>query len=193
MINSGYQAAQNLLFADGARLRMPAIAALMALGALLIALFVGITGPLLALAVAVALVAGTLVLNDTRWGFVAVVGVAFVLPFASLPFSIGFKPTFLDAALGAIFFVWVFKLVIGQQDDFVASPLGLFVGLFILIAIFSFINGMSHSPASSFLLRRFGEIIIGITLFFVCVNTVRSEDDAVWVTRWVLLMGAPRP
>ncbi len=189
MLNSGYQAAQNLLFADGARLRMPAIAILMTLGALLIALFVGITGPLLALAVAVALVAGTLVLNDTRWGFVAVVGVAFVLPFASLPFSIGFKPTFLDAALGAIFFVWVFKLVIGQQDDFVASPLGLFVGLFILIAIFSFVNGMSHSPASSFLLRRFGEIIVGIILFFVCVNTVRSEEDATWVTRWVLLMG----
>ena len=72
----------------------------MALGALLIALFVGITGPLLALAVAVALVAGTLVLNDTRWGFVAVVGVAFVLPFASLPFSIGFKPTFLGCRAG---------------------------------------------------------------------------------------------
>jgi Zn-dependent protease with chaperone function len=65
-----------------------------------------------------------LILNDTHWGFVALCGVVFVLPFASLPFSIGFKPTFLDLALGALFFVWLFKLVIGQQREFVASPLG---------------------------------------------------------------------
>ena len=59
-----------------------------------------------------------------------------------------------------------------------ASPLGLFVGLFILMAIFAFVNGMSHSAANSFLLRRFVEIIIGITLFFVGVNTVRRLDEA---------------
>jgi hypothetical protein len=189
MLQNRYQAFQDFVFAEGDRLHRPAVAALLILGAALIALFVGMTGPLLALAAAVALVAGLLVLNDTRWGFVAVVGVAFVLPFASLPFSIGFKPTFLDAALGAIFFVWLFKLVIGQQDDFVASPIGLFVGLFALLAVFSFVNGLSHSPASTFLIRRFGEILIGIALFFVCVNTVRTEEDAGWVTRWVLLMG----
>jgi len=68
-----------------------------------------------ALAAAAALIAGVLILADTHWGFVALCGVVFVLPFASLPFSVGFKPTFLDLALAALFFVWFFKLVIGQQ------------------------------------------------------------------------------
>ncbi|MDQ3249620.1 MAG: O-antigen ligase family protein, partial [Chloroflexota bacterium] len=126
---------------------------------------------------------------DTHWGFVALVGVVFLIPFASLPFSIGFKPTFLDAALGALFFVWFFKLIIGQEREFIASPLGLLVGLFMLMAIFSFANGLTHSSANSFLLRRFAEILIGISLFFVAVNTVRTKVELVWVTRWLLLAG----
>ena len=36
---------------------------------------------------AVALIGGVLILNDTHWGFVALCGVVFLLPFASLPFS----------------------------------------------------------------------------------------------------------
>ncbi len=114
------------------------------------------------------------------------------MPFASLPFSIGFKPTFLDLALGALFFVWLFKLVIGQQDEFIASPIGLLVALFMLLAVFSFALGLTHSPANTFLLRRFMEILIGVALFFVTVNTVRSEEEAVWVTRWVMLGGYGR-
>lgn len=189
MLNNQQQAIQKWLFIDGTRVRRTALAALLLAGTLAIALVVGVAGPLMALAAAMALIAALLMLDDTRWGFVAVAGVALVLPFASLPFSIGFKPTFLDLALGALFFTWLFKLVIGRQDDFIASPIGLFVGLFMLLALFAFVKGLTHSPPSSFLIRRFGEILIGIALFFVCVNTVRSEADAVWVTRWVLLAG----
>ena len=89
-------------------------------------------------------------------------------------------------ALGALFFVWLFKLIIGQQEEFIASPIGLLVVLFLLLALFSFALGLTHSPASTFLLRRFLEILIGISLFFVIVNTVRSEEEAIWVTRWVI-------
>ena len=113
----------------------------------------------------------------------------FLLPFASLPFSIGFKPTFLDVALGALFFVWLLKLVIGQQREFIGSPLGILVGLFMLMALFSFALGLTHSPANTFLLRRFLEILIGVSLFFVTINTVRSEAELTWVTRWILLAG----
>ena len=134
---------------------------LLVAGALLIALFIGVAGPLLALVAAAALIAAVLILADTHWGFVALCGVVFLLPFASLPFSVGFKPTFLDLALGALFFVWFFKLVIGQQREFVASPLGILVALFMLIAVFSFALGLTHSPANTFLLRRFLEILIG--------------------------------
>jgi hypothetical protein len=180
---------QRLLYAPDPRARVAVLAGLLVAGALLIALFIGVAGPLLALAAAVALVGGALILADTHWGFVALAGVALGLPFASLPFSIGFKPTFLDLALAALFFVWLFKLVIGQERDFRASPLGLPVALFMLLALFSFAYGLTHSPANAFLLRRFAEILLGIALFFVAVNTVRTPDEVIWVTRWLMLAG----
>ena len=164
MFANSYRSFQHLIFSPYPWVQRATLALLIAGGALVIALFIGVTDPVIALAVAVALIGGALILADTHWGFVALAGVAFVLPFASLPFSIGFKPTFLDAALGALFFVWLFKLVIGQQRDFIVSPIGLLVALFMLMAIFSFANGLTHSPATSFLLRRFAEIILGIML-----------------------------
>jgi len=167
--------------------RAAALAAVMTAGALAIALFIGMAGPVLALATAIALVGGALMLQDTHWGFVALAGVVFILPFASLPFSVGFKPTFLDLALGALFFVWILKLAIGQERRLVASPLGVPIGLFTLMALFSFVYGMTHSSASSFFIRRFAEIVLGICLFFVAVNSVRTESEMVWIVRWLML------
>lgn len=158
-------------------------------GAAAIALFIGVVGPLLALAAGLALGGAVLILMDTHWGFVALAGVVFVVPFASLPFSIGFKPTFLDLALGGLFFVWVFKLAIGREREFLPSPLGVPVGLFMLLALFSFAYGLTHSAANTFIVRRFAEILLGISLYFVAVNTVRSRDEVIWVTRWLMLAG----
>jgi hypothetical protein len=184
-----YTLAEQFFFSPQLHLRWLRFAGLLALGALLIALFIGVFGPMIALAMAAAIIAGTMMLADTHWGFVALAAVVFGLPFASLPVEIGFKPTLLDVALGALFFVWLFKLVIGQEREFLATPIGLLVGLFWLMALFSFAYGLTHSSANSFLIRRFTEILIGIALFFVAVNTVRSEGELVWVTRWLLLAG----
>lgn len=180
---------QRLAFSHDPQVRRLFYVALLSIGALGIAFFVGVAGPMIALAAAVALVGGTLILVDTHWGFVALVGVAFGLPFASLPFSIGFKPTFLDVALLALVFVWILKLAIGQERVFLPSPLGIPVALFMLLAVFSFAYGLTHSSANSFFIRRFAEILLGIGLFFVAVNTVRTSAEVIWVTRWLMLGG----
>jgi hypothetical protein len=180
---------QKLLFSPNRLWRGALLGLVLSLGALVIALFVSIFGPLIALALAAAIIGGTLILADTHWGFVALVGVTFGLPFATFPYDLGVKPTFLDLALGALFFVWLLKLVIGQEREFIASPLGLLVGLFLLMALFSFAYGLTHSSATTFLVRRFAEILIGIGLFFVAINTVRSAAELAWVTRWLLLAG----
>lgn len=187
MIQTPVRTFQELIYSPNPNARRLAIGGVLGLGSLLIALIVGIFGPLVALALAAALIAGSLALQDTRWGFVAVLGVSFALPFATLPFSIGFKPTFLDVALGGLVFVWLLKLITGRQRRFLSSPLGLLVALFMLLALFSFVFGMTHSRATSFTLRRFAEILLGIGLFFVVLNTVRTQRELEWVTRWVLL------
>ncbi len=187
MLDAAYEGAQRLAFSSTRWVRVTALTAVCAAGAALIALFIGIAGPLIALAAAVALVGGALIILDTHWGFVALAGVVFILPFASLPFSIGFKPTFLDLALAALVFVWIVKLAIGQEREFIASPLGVPISLFMLMALFSFVFGMAHSSANSFFIRRFAEILLGIGLFFIAVNSVRSEREIVWVVRWLML------
>jgi hypothetical protein len=189
MLQSTYHSLQQIAFSPNVWTRRLALALVLGVGTVLIALFIGIAGPIIALVLAVAIIGGTLILADTHWGFVALAGVVFGLPFATLPFQIGFKPSFLDLALGALCFVWLFKLVIGQEREFLASPLGLLVGLFMVMALFSFAYGLTHSSANSFLLRRFAEIMLGIGTFFVAVNTVRSKAEVFWVTRWLLLMG----
>lgn len=188
-MQSATDSLQQIFFSRNLLLRRAALGLLLAAGAAAIALFIGIAGPLLALAAAAAIIAGVMILADTHWGFVALAAVAFGLPFATLPIDIGFKPSFLDLALGALVFVWVFKLVIGQEREFTGTPLGLLVGLFMLMALFSFTNGLSHSAANTFVLRRFAEILLGIGLFFVAVNTVRTPGEAAWVTRWLVLGG----
>ncbi len=180
---------QNLALSPQPWVRRAVIGALLIAGALTIALLVGIAGPVLALALAIAIAGGVMILLDTHWGFVALLGVVFVLPFATLPIDIGLKPSLLDVALGALFFVWVLKLVTGRERSFIPSPLGLLIGLFVLMAIFSFAYGLTHSPATSFLVRRFAEIVLGILLFFVIINTVRTQPELEWVARWVLLAG----
>jgi hypothetical protein len=187
MLQTSYRTFEQLILSPNRPIRRTATGLLLAGGAFAIALLVGIFGPLVALALAGAIVGGTAMLLDTHWGFVALVAVAFGLPFASLPFSIGFKPTFLDVALAALFFVWLLKLVTGQEREFLGSPIGLLVGLFMLMALFSFLFGLTHSPPTSFLVRRFAEIFIGIGLYFAVINTVRTQAELEWVARWVLL------
>lgn len=170
-------------------LRHSAIGLLLMAAVLSIALLVGIAGPLVALALAVAIIGGTLILMDTLWGLVALVGVAFILPFASLPFHIGLKPTFLDIALGALFFVWALKLVTGQERQFITSSIGLLVGLFMLMAVFSFVYGMTHSRPTNFIVRRFAQILLGISLYFAAINTIRSQRSLEWISRCLLLAG----
>jgi hypothetical protein len=180
---------QRAFFAVSPAYRRLILAGVLLSGALAIALFIGVVGPILALAAAIALIGVSLILSDTRWGFTALCGVSFLLPFASLPFSIGFKPTFLDLALAALLFVWLLRLITGQQREVIGSPLGVWVLLFILMALFAFAYGLSHSAANSYFLRRFAEIILGIALFFVIINNVRSQADLTWITRWLLLAG----
>lgn len=183
------QISQSLFLSSNPLIRQMSIVLTLIAGTLVIALYIGILGPMIALATSLALIGGTMILLDTHWGFVALIGVVFGLPFATLPFSIGFKPSFLDLALGALFFVWLFKLITGQEREFIASPLGILVAFFMLMAVFSFAFGLSHSSANSFLVRRFAEILIGIALFFVIVNTVRTPHELSWVTGWLMLGG----
>jgi hypothetical protein len=97
--------AESLLFNPDRRVSAAGLLGLLLAGGLLAALIVAALGPIYAIAAVVAIVGGLLMLRDLRWGLVVLFAIVGLLPFATLPFKIGFTPTFLDLALLALFFV----------------------------------------------------------------------------------------
>ncbi|MFQ5434406.1 MAG: O-antigen ligase family protein [Anaerolineae bacterium] len=147
-------------------------------------------GPLAALALLLAGAAAFVVLRDIEIGFWGVIGVVCLLPFATLPVGIGVTPTFLDLALGAVVGIWALGIVTGQQRTVVTAPVTVPLLIFILIAIFSFIFGLSNGPLTSSLLRRFAEIILSLAFVLVIVDYCRTWERLERLVKVVLLAGA---
>ncbi len=137
----------------------------------------------------VGLLVGLWMLRDIEAAYWVVIGIICLLPFASFPFHFGFTPTLLDAALGALFFVWALQIVGGTQRELTGASLGLPVAVFMLLAVGSFIFGLSHAPATSYVLRHFGEILLSVGLFYLVVNTVRDGEQLERISR-ALILGA---
>jgi len=190
MLNSLVLHLQHALFHPNRRVANAALAAVLLASAAGVALIVAIFGPLLAIAAALGLLAGYLALRSPRWGLTFVILVACLLPFATFPFRLGFKPTFLDAALAAFVFVWVAGLLTGRERRIVGSPMALPVAMFLLLALFAFALGSTNARPSITTIRRFAEILGGILLFFVIINVVREQQDLEWAGKVVMLAGA---
>ncbi len=146
--------------------------------------------PVGGVAVMVAAVGALLVLRDVRWGLFALLAVVCLLPFASLPFKVGFTPTFLDLIFGALYAVWGARLITRRQGDFVLTPLGLPVLVFMALAVFCFLLGLSHARPAMNDLRTFGEIMMGMGVFFVVINNVRDRSLVRQLTAALILAGA---
>lgn len=146
--------------------------------------------PIGGLAVLVAAIGVLLMLRDLRWALLALLGVICLLPFASLPFKIGFTPTFLDLVFAALYLVWAARLVTRRQEDLIVTPVGWPVMAFAALAILAFILGLSHSRPTSNDLRTFAEVLMGIGMFLLIVNNVRDEGWLRLLTGALILGGA---
>ena len=127
------------------------------------------------------------ILQNIEIAYLGVIGVVTLLPFASLPIDIGFTPTFLDMALGGLFFVWVLPYALGEEQAFLTTPVGGPVLAFALFAIVSFVAGLSHGALTSYLIRHFAEVLLSIALFYLIVNTVRDVGRLRRLMRWLIL------
>lgn len=155
------------------------IAALLLLVSLLVSVIVGAVVSFLSPLIAFAAIAGIgvllLMLRSPQWGLYATIGVAILLPFGALPIDVGFKPTFLDGAIGMAFFVWFMRLAAGRVRRMKLTLLAPLVLAFVGIAITAFVGGLDHATLQLNTLRRFLELILGILLFFVVVDHVRRS------------------
>jgi hypothetical protein len=180
---------QRIFSESDRRFALAAIVALCLAAGLLVGAYVAILSPLLAVAGILAIVGGLLMLRDTQWGLVALIGLICLLPFGALPFSIGFTPTFLDLALLAVYFVWVARIATGRAGKFVSTALGLPIVVFLLLACASFVAGLGHAYLDRYVLRHFFEILLSIALFFVIVNCVRTRKQLRTLVLVIILAG----
>ncbi len=144
--------------------------------------------PLAGFAVVFAFILGLAVLVNTQVGLIAIVTVAYLLPFAVIPLPIGgLKLTFLDASLSAVLLIWILKLLARPEDRFITSPLDWLIVLFIGLALTSFIFGIQ--TASGQIFRFFLKTINSILFFFTVVNCVREKRQLEQVVKAILLGG----
>jgi hypothetical protein len=167
-----------------------ALGVMVGLTAVIAGLLLAFGGPIAAAAVLVAGLAALIVLRDIEVGFWGVMGVICLLPFATLPIDLGLTPTFLDVALGAVVGIWVLGLVTGQQRTVITAPITIPLVLFIIIAIFAFIFGLSNGPFTPTLARKFAELLLSIGFVLVIVDYCTNWQRLERLVKVLLLAGA---
>ncbi len=147
-------------------------------------------GPLAGLAVVMVGVAAFVVLRNMEIGFWGIIAVVCLLPFATLPVDIGLTPTFLDVALGAVVGIWALRLATGQQRTIVTTPLTIPLIVFMLVAVFAFIFGLSNGPLTPTLVRRFAELMLSLGFVLVVIDYCRDWERLERLVKVLILAGA---
>jgi hypothetical protein len=164
-----------------------ALSVLIALGG---GLFVALLGGPLALGAILGLIVLVLILRRIEIGYAALIAVICLLPFAAVPVNFGFKPTFLDLVLIAMFGVWLLERATGKLGGFVNTPLTLPVLAFLAMALATFIAGLANAPLNQTVARHFAEVILSILLFFLITDTVRDVQRLSLIARMLIIGGS---
>jgi O-antigen ligase len=125
----------------------------------------------------------------TSVGLAAVVLIATVLPFGTLPFKAVITPNFLELALVGLLVIWLLRRLTHPEDPFYLTPLGLPIIGFLGITLLSFILGSNASP-DSLTLHNYFKFILAVLFFFSIVNCARTPDQIRLVARLLIVGGA---
>lgn len=155
----------------------------------LVGLVLALITPLWTTALFLALILGLAILRSPQVGFFSLIAVITLLPFAVIPLYIGFFPTFLDATLLGVLGVFWARVLTRKQEHLISSPLDGPVVLFILLALASFVAGITYAEITRDTLRHFVEVILAISLFFATTNLVTEKPNLKRAVRGLILLG----
>jgi O-antigen ligase len=139
--------------------------------------------------VIIALGFGSAMLVNTTFSFAIVIGLATILPFATLPFRAVITPSLLSLALLALLGVWFIRLLLNPDQHLELSPLGLPILGFYGVTLFAFLLGSRLSPEST-LLHNYVKFSLALFFFFSVLNCIQNRDQARWALRFLILGGA---
>jgi polysaccharide biosynthesis protein PslJ len=141
----------------------------------LIGLSVAILTPQLTIALILGIMLGLYILTDVRVALYGVIGFMLLLPFGTLPFRIGFTPTFLDVALLAFLLVYLVQWMTGRRSGFRFAIPQVLIGLYVLWLIFAWVLGFQYGNPTSTDLRRFMAMLLAIGLTVILVDLIREK------------------
>jgi len=136
--------------------------------------------PLLALAYAA--------ITDARVALALLIGIATVIPFATLPFRAVITPTLLTLAALALAAVWLTRLALTPGTRLVVSPLGLPLLGFLGLTLISFLIGSNLAPDGA-LIHNYAKFIIATLCFFSILNVIRDRAGVRWALRCLIIAG----
>ncbi len=189
MSNIALEKLRNWITADDPHLAQAGIILIAISAGLIVGALFGGLGPVIAIGLIGACAIGVLMLRSTQMGLFVLVSLICLLPYGALPFKIGFRPTFLDIALTALFAVWLSRLIIGQQRNFITSPLGAWVFAFQGWVCFIFIFGLRYGGLNVTVARNVLEVLLSVSLFFLVINQVQTVAQLEQVSRVIILAG----
>jgi O-antigen ligase len=211
--NTALDRLRTWLTADDSRLALGTAIGVAALVGLTTGALFGLLGPVLALGAVGGLVVGLLMLRSIRWGLFALIGLICLLPYGAIPVDVGFRPTFIDVVLLGLFGVWFVRKAgrsegwkTGRLEDWktgrsahspnlpsfhpsILPSFHLLIFAFLLWTLITFIAGLAHAPLSATVLRRFAEVLLSVSLFFVIVDQVRHIKALEQITAVLILSG----
>lgn len=133
--------------------------------------------PVIAIVAAIALLTAPFILRDIDLAFLAVVAVIALLPFAAIPLGVGFNPTLLDLALGALYLIWIVRFATRRRTRREPAPLAFVVLLFIGLMFAALVAGLRQGMPTANQLRVFGELVLAAGLFFIVNDLVTDRTS----------------
>lgn len=139
-----------------------------------IALMLAALGPIITFGAVAGALAGLYVLSNVSAALYGVIAVTILLPFGTLPFSIGVTPTFLDMAIGAFLLVYLLQWMTGRRYGLRLTPIHALVALYMLWLLLAFALGLRYALPTSATARQFAETLLSIGMVFVLVDLLRE-------------------
>jgi O-antigen ligase len=127
--------------------------------------------------IVVALPAAAWLLGSVERSVLLLITVVALMPRFASPVSIGFKPTFLDAAVIGLLVTWLVTRRRGARrtDERVHARIDAPVIALMVVAIASFVVGIPNGALTTLVIRRFGEMLLSLLLVLALMRALRED------------------
>lgn len=147
-----------------------------------------VLGPVPTVSIIIGTLIGALMLSNVHAALMVALVSLVLLPFGTLPFSLGVTPTFLDMALGAFLVVYLMIRMTRRHTGFRSTPVHRLILLYVLWLLFAFVIGLQYGNPTVTIVRRLAETLLAIGLVWMLTDLLRDVSRLQKVVRLIMLL-----